>query len=72
MSYKIKAFIDIGTNKKINVDVRIISASSYNLEKSVEEGKLREDLFYRLSVVPISIPPLNQRSDDILYSSIIS
>ena len=60
-----QSFYKYGTNKKINLDVRIISASSYDLEKSVESGILREDLFYRLSVVPISISPLNQRYDDI-------
>ncbi len=60
-----QSFYKYGTNKKINLDVRIVSASSYNLKKSVESGLLREDLFYRLSVVPIVISPLNERYDDI-------
>ncbi len=60
-----QSFYKYGTNKKINLDVRIVSASSYDLKKSVDSGILREDLFYRLSVVPISISPLNQRYDDI-------
>ena len=60
-----QSFYKIGSNKKVHVDVRIISASNQNLLKSVESGELREDLFYRLSVVPIEIPALNKRVDDI-------
>jgi two-component system, NtrC family, nitrogen regulation response regulator NtrX len=60
-----QSFYKIGSNKKVHVDVRIVSASNKNLLKSVESGKLREDLFYRLSVVPIEIPALNKRVDDI-------
>ena len=60
-----QSFYKIGSNKKITVDVRIISASNKNLLKCIEEGILREDLFYRLSVVPIDIPPLNKRVEDI-------
>ena len=60
-----QSFYKIGSNKKIHVDVRIVSASNQNLLKSIEKGILREDLFYRLSVVPINIPPLNKRVDDI-------
>jgi two-component system, NtrC family, nitrogen regulation response regulator NtrX len=60
-----QSFYKIGSNKKIHVDVRIVSASNQNLLKSVENGILREDLFYRLSVVPIDIPPLNKRVEDI-------
>ena len=53
-------------NKKINVDVRIISASNKNLSESIQKGLLREDLFYRLSVVPIEVPPLYKRGEDII------
>ncbi len=60
-----QSFYKLGSNKKINVDVRVISASNKNLLKSMEDGVLREDLFYRLSVAPIEVPPLNKRSDDI-------
>ena len=52
-------------NKKINVDVRIISASNNNLAEFIKIGSLREDLFYRLSVAPIEVPPLNKRDEDI-------
>ncbi len=61
-----QSFYKIGSNKKINVDVRIISASNKNLTKFIQKGLLREDLFYRLSVAPIEVPPLNKRSDDII------
>ncbi len=60
-----QSFYKIGSNKKINVDVRIISASNNNLTEFVKNGTLREDLFYRLSVAPIEVPPLNKRDEDI-------
>ncbi len=60
-----QSFYKIGSNKKIYVDVRIISASNKNLSLSVREGRLREDLFYRLSVAPIEVPPLIKRGEDI-------
>ena len=60
-----QSFYKIGSNKKISVDVRIISASNNNLIEFIKEGTLREDLFYRLSVAPIEVPPLNKRSEDI-------
>mgnify|MGYP005677696705 FL=1 len=60
-----QSFYKLGSNKKINVDVRVISASNKNLLKSMEEGVLREDLFYRLSVAPIEVPSLNKRGEDI-------
>ena len=60
-----QSFYKIGSNKKINVDVRIISASNNNLVEFIKEGTLREDLFYRLSVAPIEVPPLSKRSEDI-------
>jgi transcriptional regulator with PAS, ATPase and Fis domain len=55
----------IGGHKSIPVDVRIISATHRDLEKMVEEGTFRQDLFYRLNVVKIEIPPLRERNDDI-------
>ena len=61
-----QSFYKIGSNKKINVDVRIISASNNNLTEFIHNGTLREDLFYRLSVAPIEVPPLNRRGEDIV------
>lgn len=55
----------IGASKTIKVDVRIVAASNKNLEKEVEEKKFREDLFYRLNVFPITIPPLKERREDV-------
>lgn len=55
----------LGGNKKINVDVRIITATHQSLEKMIQENTFREDLFYRLNVVSICIPPLRQRKSDI-------
>ncbi len=58
-------FERIGGLKTIKVDVRFIAATNRNLTQSVEEGSFREDLFYRLNVFPINVPPLRERTDDI-------
>jgi len=58
-------FTRIGGRDEIEVDVRIISSTNQNLDELVKEGKFRQDLYYRLNVVPINIPPLNDRLDDI-------
>ena len=55
----------LGGNKSINVDVRIVAATHRNLEDLVAERKFREDLYYRLNVIPIKVPPLKERSEDI-------
>ncbi len=60
-----KQFERIGGVKTINADVRIIAATHQNLEKAVQEKKFREDLFYRINVIPIYLPPLRQRGADI-------
>lgn len=56
----------VGGKNNIDVDVRIIAATNKNLEKMVEKGEFRKDLYYRLNVVPIHIPPLREREEDIL------
>ncbi|MBE3579708.1 MAG: sigma 54-interacting transcriptional regulator [Caldanaerobacter subterraneus] len=55
----------VGGNEEIPVDVRIIAATNRNLEKLMKEGQFREDLYYRLNVIPIFIPPLRERKEDI-------
>lgn len=60
-----KEFERIGSNKKILLDARIIAATNENIEEAVEKGKFREDLYYRLNVINIDIPPLRNRLEDI-------
>ncbi len=60
-----RAFERVGGNQPIKTDVRLVAATNKNLEKLVSEGKFRDDLFFRLSVVPITMPPLRQRKEDI-------
>lgn len=55
----------VGSDKDIKVDVRVIAATNKNLKKEIEEGKFREDLYHRLSVILIQVPPLKDRKDDI-------
>lgn len=55
----------VGSDKDIKVDVRVIAATNKNLGKEIEEGKFREDLYHRLAVILIQVPPLNDRRDDI-------
>ncbi len=60
-----RAFERVGGTKTLNVDIRLIAASNRDLDKEVEAGRFRRDLFYRLNVVPLVIPPLRDRTDDI-------
>jgi DNA-binding NtrC family response regulator len=60
------SFERLGGNKPIEVDVRVIAATNQNLQEAIGKQKFREDLFYRLSVFPIHIPPLRERLDDIV------
>lgn len=58
-------FEPLGSTSPVKVDVRILAATNRNLREAIREGKFREDLYYRLNVLTISIPPLRERSDDI-------
>ena len=60
-----RQFERVGGNRIIGTDVRIIAATNENLEKAVEEGRFREDLYYRINVIPLHIPPLRERREDI-------
>jgi DNA-binding NtrC family response regulator len=55
----------VGGTKSIPVDIRIISATNKNLEEAIKQGSFRDDLFYRLNIIPITIPPLRERNEDI-------
>ncbi len=60
-----RSFRRVGGNRELTVDIRVIAASKRNLKMEVERGKFREDLFFRLAVVPIEVPPLRERREDI-------
>ncbi|MFO7657746.1 MAG: sigma-54 dependent transcriptional regulator [Bacteroidales bacterium] len=58
-------FLKVGSSKVVKTNVRVIAASNIDLQKAIQQGKFREDLFYRLNTVPIDIPPLRDRKEDI-------
>lgn len=60
-----RKFVPIGGNREIKTNARILTATNRNLEKMIEEGTFREDLFYRLNVMPIFLPPLKERIEDL-------
>ena len=60
-----REFERVGGTRSIRVDVRVISATNKNLEEAVEQRRFREDLFYRLNVIPVTLPPMRRRREDI-------
>ncbi len=60
-----RSFEPVGSSKTVRADVRVIAATHRNLEDAIRQGRFREDLYYRLNVIPIEVPPLRERKDDI-------
>ena len=58
-------FEPLGAQESVNVDVRVVASTNKNLEDEIERGNFREDLFYRLNVMPFVVPPLRERREDI-------
>src|SRR5439155_7155554 len=65
-----RQFERLGSNVTRSVDVRVVAATNVDLRAALEQGRFREDLYYRLNVVPISIPPLRERKEDIPFLAI--
>lgn len=61
-----RVMVRVGGTKELSIDVRIVSATNADIQKSIKEGRFREDLYYRLNTIPIEIPPLRQRKEEIL------
>jgi len=62
-----RQFYPLGSNKPIDVDVRVIVATNQDLKEEIKAGRFREDLFYRIHVIPINLPPLRERKEDITF-----
>src|SRR5689334_3316424 len=60
-----KKFTPVGSNREVEVNLRVVAATNRNLEEMIKKGEFREDLFYRLNVLPIQLPPLRERKNDI-------
>ena len=60
-----RQFYPVGSGKPVDVDVRVIVATNKNIEELVKQGQFREDLYYRIHVIPVELPPLRERRDDI-------
>ena len=60
-----KTYEPLGSSKTVKTNARVITATHRNLEKAVQEGQFREDLYYRINVIRLSIPPLSKRKEDI-------
>ncbi|MFA6941747.1 MAG: sigma 54-interacting transcriptional regulator, partial [Clostridiaceae bacterium] len=60
-----RKLVRIGSNQQINLDIRIIAATNRDLKELIKENKFREDLYYRLNVIPLNVPPLRERKSDI-------
>src|ERR1700730_17075550 len=58
-------FLKVGSSKVLKTDVRVVAATNVNIQQAIEKGKFREDLYYRLNTVPIPVPPLRERKQDI-------
>jgi len=65
-----KEVVRLGSNKPIKVDIRVVSATNVNINSKIENKEFRDDLFYRLQTIPISIPPLRERKDEIIPISL--
>ncbi|MEX0907080.1 MAG: sigma 54-interacting transcriptional regulator, partial [Gemmatimonadota bacterium] len=60
-----RSFRRLGGKKEVNVDIRVVAATNKNIEDALREGKLRDDLYHRLAVVPVYLPPLREREGDV-------
>ena len=64
-----QAFERVGGKETLRVDVRVLAATNQDLPEQIAQGRFREDLFYRLNVIPIEVPPLRRRKEDLPASS---